>query len=192
MADYRLPMDADGVKYHGTVDQNEENPGHFMYGLDENGNKRIIRTDKQGNVLTRLTGSKVEYVELNNRSIRTENAGVHFIRTPKGAKQVLIYLDVHGVTGNVESGGAYLYITPRTDNNFSVGFILSSKVNESGRGLIMSLGKGTTHLTDVATLPRYEYVDMSLPTLFGVELRIDGDFSSSEGIDCETYLEWYF
>ena len=59
MADYRLPMDADGVKYHGTVDQNEENPGHFMYGLDENGNKRIIRTDEQGNVLTRLTGSNV-------------------------------------------------------------------------------------------------------------------------------------
>ena len=60
MADYRLPMDADGVKYHGTVDQNEENPGHFMYGLDENGNKRIIRTDEQGNVLTRVTGSNVE------------------------------------------------------------------------------------------------------------------------------------
>ena len=60
MADYRLPMDADGVKYHGTVDQNEENPGHFMYGLDENGNKRIIRTDENGNVLTRLTGSSVE------------------------------------------------------------------------------------------------------------------------------------
>ena len=62
MADYRLPMDADGVKYHGTVDQNEENPGQFMYGLDENGNKRIIRTDEQGNVLTRVTGSKVEEV----------------------------------------------------------------------------------------------------------------------------------
>ena len=60
MADYRLPMDADGVKYHGTVDQNEENPGHFMYGLDENGNKRIIRTDEQGNVLTRVTGSNVK------------------------------------------------------------------------------------------------------------------------------------
>src|SRR5690625_5311308 len=60
MADYRLPMDADGVKYHGTVDQNEENPGQFMYGLDENGNKRIIRTDENGNVLTRLTGSIVE------------------------------------------------------------------------------------------------------------------------------------
>jgi len=60
MADYRLPMDADGMKYHGTVDQNEENPGQFMYGLDENGNKRIIRTDEQGNVLTRVTGSNVE------------------------------------------------------------------------------------------------------------------------------------
>src|SRR5690625_491152 len=62
MADYRLPMDADGVKYHGTVDQNEENPGQFMYGLDENGNKRIIRTDEQGNVLTRVTGSIVELI----------------------------------------------------------------------------------------------------------------------------------
>src|SRR5690625_2223592 len=63
MADYRLPMDADGVKYHGTVDQNEENPGQFMYGLDENGNKRIIRTDEQGNVLTRVTGSNVEVIK---------------------------------------------------------------------------------------------------------------------------------
>src|SRR5690625_5191489 len=69
MTNYRLPMDADGVKYHGTVDQNEENPGHFMYGLDENGNKRIIRTDEQGNVLTRVTGSIVERVSL------TEQAG---------------------------------------------------------------------------------------------------------------------
>ena len=60
MADYRLPMDADGMKYHGTVDQNEENPGQFMYGLDENGNKRIIRTDEQGNVLTKVTGSNME------------------------------------------------------------------------------------------------------------------------------------
>src|SRR5690625_8053562 len=60
MADYRLPMDADGVKYHGTVDQNEENPGQFMYGLDENGNKRIIRTDEQRNVLTRDTGNILE------------------------------------------------------------------------------------------------------------------------------------
>src|SRR5690625_4414047 len=69
MADYRLPMDADGVKYHGTVDQNEENPGHFMYGLDENGNKRIIRTDEQGNVLTKVTGSIVELVEIRNVEI---------------------------------------------------------------------------------------------------------------------------
>src|SRR5690625_2280931 len=69
MADYRLPMDADGVKYHGTVDQNEENPGQFMYGLDENGNKRIIRTDEQGNVLTRLTGSNVEVLEYRNITV---------------------------------------------------------------------------------------------------------------------------
>jgi|SRR5690625_1112884 len=64
MANYRLSLDADGVKYHGTVDQNEENPGQFIYGLDENGNKRIIRTDEQGNVLTRVTGSNVEEIDV--------------------------------------------------------------------------------------------------------------------------------
>src|SRR5690625_4052385 len=72
MTNYRLPMDADGVKYHGTVDQNEENPGHFMYGLDENGNKRIIRTDEQGNVLTRVTGSIVEEHILVNQEAITD------------------------------------------------------------------------------------------------------------------------
>src|SRR5690625_3381561 len=92
MADYRLPMDADGVKYHGTVDQNEENPGHFMYGLDENGNKRIIRTDEQGNVLTRVTGSNVEYVS--DRVDEEIEPGVTYILTDnlalKGAKTVSI------------------------------------------------------------------------------------------------------
>lgn len=58
---YKLPKDDDGVRYHGVVDENDENPGQFMYGLDENGNKRIIRTDEQGNVLTRVTGSNVGY-----------------------------------------------------------------------------------------------------------------------------------
>src|SRR5690625_3402749 len=77
MADYRLPMDADGVKYHGTVDQNEENPGQFMYGLDENGNKRIIRTDEQGNVLTRVTGSIVEEVEIFN-SVKIRDTSSHW------------------------------------------------------------------------------------------------------------------
>src|SRR5690625_4053309 len=71
MSDYRLPMDVDGVKYHGTVDQNEENPGLFMYGLDENGNKRIIRTDEQGNVLTRVTGSIVELFKIENYRINS-------------------------------------------------------------------------------------------------------------------------
>jgi|SRR5690625_4724489 len=80
MTNYRLPMDADGVKYHGTVDQNEENPGHFMYGLDENGNKRIIRTDEQGNVLTRVTGSKVEFEILYDGEI-TAGSTVNIIAT---------------------------------------------------------------------------------------------------------------
>src|SRR5690625_1718867 len=76
MANYRLPMDEDGVKYHGTVDQNEENPGQFMYGLDENGNKRIIRTDEQGNVLTRLTGSNVEEVVATDITVSSGSAAV--------------------------------------------------------------------------------------------------------------------
>src|SRR5690625_2047422 len=77
MANYRLPMAADGVKYHGTVDQNEENPGQFMYGLDENGNKRIIRTDEQGNVLTQVTGSIVEEVEIFN-SVKIRDTSSHW------------------------------------------------------------------------------------------------------------------
>lgn len=57
---YKLPRDDDGVKYHGVVDRDDRNPGQFMYGLDEDGNKRIVRTDKDGNVLTQLTGSNIK------------------------------------------------------------------------------------------------------------------------------------
>src|SRR5690625_2361797 len=91
MTNYRLPMDADGVKYHGTVDQNEENPGHFMYGLDENGNKRIIRTDEQGNVLTRVTGSIVELIE--GRVVESRETNNLWI----GASEYETVRDVYGI-----------------------------------------------------------------------------------------------
>ena len=118
MANYRLPMDADGVKYHGTVDQNEENPGHFMYGLDENGNKRIIRTDEQGNVLTRVTGSNMELM----KSVGDEN--VFNSLSIRG----FVYLgeNVTSSSGNIEpfslknSKERSLYIYNKTDVEITI------------------------------------------------------------------------
>jgi len=102
MADYRLPMDADGVKYHGTVDQNEENPGQFMYGLDENGNKRIIRTDEQGNVLTRVTGSILEQ-EITDEigDIPADTTATAYIDVPDG--YVAFSLMCRTYSGRVEN-----------------------------------------------------------------------------------------
>src|SRR5690625_4579290 len=57
MSDYRLPMDADGVKYHGVVDEDGKFPGQVLYGLDKNGRLKPVNVDDEGNVLTRVTGS---------------------------------------------------------------------------------------------------------------------------------------
>src|SRR5690625_4720827 len=62
MENYRLPMDADGVKYHGVVDEDGQFPGQVLYGLDKNGRLKPINVDGEGNVLTRVTGSIVEDV----------------------------------------------------------------------------------------------------------------------------------
>jgi len=60
MADYRLPMDDDGVKYHGVVDDDGQYPGQVLYGLDKNGRLKPANVDDEGNVLTQATGSKVK------------------------------------------------------------------------------------------------------------------------------------
>lgn len=57
MANYRLPMDADGVKYHGVTDEDGKFPGQVLYGLDKNGRLKPVNVDDEGNVLTRVTGS---------------------------------------------------------------------------------------------------------------------------------------
>src|SRR5690625_3550219 len=59
---YKLPTDDDGVKYHGVVDADGENPGQVLYGVDEHGNYRPVKVDNDGNVLTQVTGSIVEYI----------------------------------------------------------------------------------------------------------------------------------
>ena len=141
---------------------------------------------------TRLTGSNVVKETLHKRDIYADNSINKYIRTPEGTKYALVYLDIHGVSGNVEGGGAYLYLAPRTDNNFTLGFIESDTINMSRRGLVIVLGKGATNLSEFAKLPRYNYVDMHPPTLFSMEIRVDGEFSEEEGIDCESYVEWHF
>src|SRR5699024_6330039 len=78
---------------------------------------------------TRLTGSNVEDYVIKERGILVEKSTNKFVRSPKGAKHALIYLDVHGITGNVSDGGASLYISPRTDKNNTLGFIESQKIN---------------------------------------------------------------
>jgi|SRR5690625_775954 len=81
MADYRLPMDEDGVKYHGVVDRDGENPGQVLYGLDKNGRLKPVNVDDEGNVLTRLTGSNVEkrfYGALAKKRHVEYNGGIQF------------------------------------------------------------------------------------------------------------------
>src|SRR5690625_5597424 len=68
MSDYRLPMDADGVKYHGVIDEDGKFPGQVLYGLDKNGRLKPVNVDDEGNVLTRLTGSIVERYKLTTSS----------------------------------------------------------------------------------------------------------------------------
>jgi len=58
---YKLPKDDDGVRYHGVVDENDENPGQVLYGVDENGDYRPVQVDENGHVKTQLTVSYVEY-----------------------------------------------------------------------------------------------------------------------------------
>src|SRR5690625_4760545 len=134
MADYRLPMDADGVKYHGTVDQNEENPGQFMYGLDENGNKRIIRTDEQGNVLTRVTGSIVEEDVLWKRDVRQGFTPSNRHLTPvNGARGFVLILKIYGLTGTFNSDEGYrLRYSKVTHSSYFTEFVSSEWSTRSG------------------------------------------------------------
>lgn len=66
---FELPKDRNNVNYFGTTDRNNENLGQFMYGLDESGNPRIVRTDEEGNVLTRVTGSNIEEIYVQDEDI---------------------------------------------------------------------------------------------------------------------------
>lgn len=193
MADYRLPMDADGVKYHGTVDQNEENPGHFMYGLDENGNKRIIRTDEQGNVLTKVTGSRVDYQNIFERKIRTETEDV-FTIVPDDAIGAIIQLSIHGITGNVSGGGLSLRV-----RNFATSKLFHSRTQISD----MITDKQTS--TFACNVIIYPIPSIAVNTyannpptvhdsILGDRLRVycmvEGDFGTGEGIDCEGNIQW--
>src|SRR5699024_10614229 len=103
MADYRLPMDADGVKYHGVVDRDGENPGQVLYGVDENGDYRPVNVDKDGNVLTKVTGSVVEKEIILERKIRNERVSKNDIKVPDNALGCIFYLVIHGSTGMFES-----------------------------------------------------------------------------------------
>src|SRR5690625_1026048 len=71
MANYRLPMDDDGVKYHGVVDEDGKFPGQVLYGLDKNGRLKPVNVDDEGNVLTQVTGSIVELFKVENYRINS-------------------------------------------------------------------------------------------------------------------------
>src|SRR5690625_2965650 len=133
MADYRLPMDADGVKYHGTVDQNEENPGQFMYGLDENGNKRIIRTDEQGNVLTQVTGSNVE-LEVYKGEDLSGTIGSSYNK-PSGASKAVIEFVIEKKDDNPDGRISIVSLNRLSGSRHDSIEISSGRIYESGRFL---------------------------------------------------------
>jgi len=192
MSDYRLPMDADGVKYHGTVDQNEENPGQFMYGLDENGNKRIIRTDENGNVLTRQTGSKGEYVTFFEREVRTENTSESRLYKPEGVKGFNAYLIINGITGTFQSNEG---VRLRISTGYRINrYVLSETTNwtsASNRLHVITTYPGIQE-GNIDLINGSSVISMSNPALriISLQIEIDGEFTSGEGIDCEVVVEW--
>lgn len=96
MADYRLPMDADGVKYHGVVDGDGDNPGQVLYGVDEHGNYRPVKVDNNGNVLTRLTGSIIDYQDFSFTDLNENEREVIMLKPPENTyyKVISISFDI--------------------------------------------------------------------------------------------------
>lgn len=83
---YRLPTDSDGVKYHGVVDADGDNPGQVLYGVDEHGNYRPVNVDSEGNVLTKVTGSNVEYLVFDIDRDKNNRFGLDYGKSGYGTR----------------------------------------------------------------------------------------------------------
>src|SRR5690625_4433321 len=151
MADYRLPMDADGVKYHGVVDEDGQFPGQVLYGLDKNGRLKPVNVDGEGNVLTRVTGSivekQVEVLSVSKNLDRLVNLGKNATSGPSyNAKPVDVsnYINkmivVHN-KGNVAIRLDYLryYLEGDTDEN---SLVISQDISN------LWIGKGEVEIID--------------------------------------------
>jgi len=194
MADYRLPMDADGVKYHGTVDQNEENPGQFMYGLDENGNKRIIRTDEQGNVLTRVTGSIVENEIIGERKIRNRTETLYKSSVPEKAIGLIAYLTVYSSTGKfVNNEGISLLVASRSQHEPHNILYVQTEHKTDNRPHMIYWTPSANKRDAQVWLPKTRDVKITglpLSRMMKFEINIKGEFEADEGFDCMVSVEW--
>jgi len=188
---YKLPKDDDGVRYHGVVDENDENPGQVLYGVDENGDYRPVNVDKDGNVLTKVTGSNVEQFTFFDRDIRTETTGYSSFTAVDNATGLVVVARVHGVTGDVSNGGVSFGVSSRFLTNILT--INTEKHTHSGLDYItLNYGGGLGDAKGYYDSIKFYRTDIKI--LPGITYRclidIDGNFSDGEGVDCEVVGFW--
>jgi|SRR5690625_1361553 len=181
---YKLPTDDDGVKYHGVVDADGDNPGQVLYGVDEHGNYRPVKVDNDGNVLTQVTGSNVEEVVL-ERGIYSDYTNSTTIKPPPFAKYGVLFFRIYGVTGlNPYVDARLRFRSVLTLNSLQV------KIGDYEERIRSIVLLGVNNTNDV----KNDAGDLKISPIISNSLRITleftGDFENDQGFDLEAIIQW--
>lgn len=165
-------------------------------GRDQNGNYSPIAVNEKGEVITQLTGSKVEKDTLNGRKIRTSNSGLVRIDRPSGVKGFVVYLMIHGVTGTFsDNEGVSIRLRTYAQSTDGGSTVISSqatkKTSISDRTHLIYFYP-STDLSNLGNPGGSEMIAISVPapSVISPQIEIEGQFEEGEGIDCEVVIEW--
>src|SRR5690625_1037388 len=183
MEDYRLPLDADGVKYHVVVDEDGQFPGQVLYGLDKNGRLKSVNVVDEGNLLTKVTGSIVEQREttvfLERGIYNTSDYTQIFV--PPYAKGAIFVLAIHDVVGGGEGDkGVSMRLRNYIDRSFARTQIseISTGFNDNVNGNVACIAYPIDEFSgDKHHLNETPKVTSLLGDVVRVYHNIRGDFS---------------
>jgi len=168
------------------------NKAQLIAGSDGT-NARAIKTASDGTLLTQLTGSKQEVVNVFSRSLRTSSQNTTIFR-PAGAKGCIIYLTVYGVTGTFGADqGVRLRAQLQGIKGYSFGDIYTAPQTMSNRSQIIMLYPGATDANVPAAVGGSRVIaPMFAPPRISLSIVVTGTFDVGQGIDCEADIEWLY
>ena len=162
-----------------------------LMGRDPDGKAKMINVDENGNVKVQQSGT---IVDLLPRDIRTVSTGYANLVKPRWAKGFILSVMVYGLTGQMtgESDGISLEVGFRGHNSALHEFAVASTAKYKTVVALAAIAYPGAIINDDKWGRSGQRIVAGIPSGSNIyyRLNISGIFNAGEGIDCDAKIEW--